>query len=119
MHMRRGIGPEMKSLTGAVLWIWWISWLGIIGAFLWVGVFEYRTALSLRHGASSFCLSLLLVTSLMWTIFFLADDKVRKKIDGEKNRQVVVTLLTLAGSILAVFTLLGILFFIYIAPRIV
>ena len=107
----------MKSLNGFLLWIWWISWFGIVGAFLWVGVFEYRTILSLRHGPSSFSLALLLITSLMWVIFFVVDEKVRKKVDGEKNRQVVVALLTFAGSILAVFTLLGIFFFSYIAPR--
>jgi hypothetical protein len=55
----------------------------------------------------------------MWAIFFLADLKARKKIDGENGRQVVVTLLTLTGSILAVFTVLGILVFIYIAPHII
>ena len=107
----------MKSLTGALLGIWWISWLGIIGGFLSVGVFEYRSARSLRHGASSLCVALLFTTSLMWAIFFLADHNVRKRIDGENSRQVVVTLLT--GSILAVFTLLGIWFFTYIAPRII
>jgi hypothetical protein len=117
--MRGGIGPKMTSRTEALLGIWWISWLGIIGGFLSVGVFEYRIARSLRHGASSFCLALLFITSLMWAIFFLADHKSRKKIDGENSRQVVVTLLTLTGSILAVFTLLGIWFFTYIAPRII
>lgn len=107
----------MKSLNGVLLWIWWIGWFGIIGAFLWVGVFEYRNTLSLRHGPASFSLALLLVTSLMWVLFFLVEEKARKKVDGEKNRQVVVALLTFAGSILAVFTLLGIFFFSCIAPR--
>jgi len=55
----------------------------------------------------------------MWALFFVADHKARKKIDGENSRQVVVNLLTLTGSILAVFTLLGIWFFTYIAPRII
>ena len=107
----------MKSFNGVLLGIWWISWFGIIGAFLWVGVFEYRVILSLRHGPSSFCLRLLLITSLMWVTFFVVDDKARKRVDGDKNRQVVVALLTFAGTILAVFTLLGIFFFSYIAPR--
>ena len=112
-----GGGRKMNSLNGILLGIWWISWFGIIGAFLWIGVFEYRIVLSFRHGASSFSLTLLLITSLMWVIFFVVDEKARKRVDGEKNRQVVVALLTFAGSILAVFTVLGILFFTYIAPR--
>ena len=48
----------------------------------------------------------------------MVDDKARKRIDGEGNTAVVVDLLTLTGTFLAVFTLLGVGFFVVIAPRI-
>jgi len=54
----------------------------------------------------------------LWVLFYAVDEKARGRVDGEKNKQVVVELLTIAGTFLAVFTLLGIFFFIYIAPRI-
>jgi hypothetical protein len=107
----------MEKTRDALLWFWWLSWFGIIGAFLWIGVVELRIALALRQRASLFLLALLLITSLMWVIFFVVDDKARKRVDGEKNPQVVVTLSTFAGSILAVITLLEIYFFRFVVPR--
>ena len=41
----------------------------------------------------------------------------RKRIDGEKNWAAMVDLLTLTGTLLAAFTLLGIGFFVYAAPH--
>ena len=58
------------------------------------------------------------VSVLLWIVFFMVDDKARKRIDGEGNTAVVVDLLTLTGTFLAVFTLLGVGFFAVIAPRI-
>jgi hypothetical protein len=96
------------------LGIWWISWFGIVGGFLMVGVgeFRYETA-----SASHFSLALMIVTIGAWLIFFVADDRIRKRIDGEENRAAVVDLLSLTGTLLAAFTLLGIGFFVSIAPR--
>jgi hypothetical protein len=65
--------------------------------------------------ASRFSITLMLVTLCS---FFIADHHARKRIDGEANRRVVVDLLTLTGTFLAVFTLLGIGFFVVIAPRV-
>jgi hypothetical protein len=68
--------------------------------------------------ASRFSITLMMVTVVLWISFFIADHHARKRIDGEANRRVVVDLLTLTGTFLAVFTLLGIGFFVVIAPRV-
>jgi len=80
-----------------------------------VGIGEYRDE---SPAASHFSIILIIVTVLLWTVFFIVDDKVRKRIDGEGNKTVIVDLLTLTGTFLAVFTLLGIGFFVVIAPRV-
>ena len=104
----------MKSLR-RWLGLWWVSWFGIIGGFLIVGIGGYRHESS---AASHFSITLMIVTVLLWIVFFIADDKARKTIDGEGNTAVVVDLLTLTGTFLAVFTLLGVSFFVVIAPRV-
>jgi hypothetical protein len=104
----------MKSLR-RWLGLWWISWFGIIGGFLMVGIGAHRHESTV---ASRFSITLMIVTVVLWTSFFIADHHARKRIDGEANRRVVVDLLTLTGTFLAVFTLLGIGFFVVIAPRV-
>jgi amino acid transporter len=89
-----------------------------VRAFLLVGVLEYRIGLSTRSGASHFSLLLLIVTVLLWVLFFVLDGKVRGKAHRDNNWQAIVLLSTLAGTILAILTLVGIFFFIYIAPRV-
>ena len=59
----------------------------------------------------------MIVTTGAWIVFFVADSKIRKRIDGEENRAAMVDLLTLTGTLLAVFTLLGIGFFVSVVPR--
>jgi hypothetical protein len=116
-----GMGLEMSTLEKTkhvLLGLWWISWFGIIGGFLFVGVWDYRN-ISPQGGASPrFCLALLIVTSLLWAVFYAVDAKARAKVAGAKNVQVVLHLLTVTGTFLAVITLMEILFFIYIAPRV-
>jgi len=80
-----------------------------------VGIGEYRHE---SRAASHFSITLMIVTVLLWIVFFIADDNARKRIDGVANPTVVVNLLTLTGTFLAVFTLLGVGFFVVIAPRI-
>jgi hypothetical protein len=80
-----------------------------------VGIGEYRHE---SPAASHFSITLMIVTVLLWIVFFIADDNARKRIDGEANTTVVVDLLTLTGTFLAVFTLLGVGFFVVIAPRV-
>jgi len=104
----------MKSLR-RLLGLWWISWFGIIGGFLMVGIGEYKHE---SPAASHFSITLMIVTILLWIVFFIADNRARKRIDGERSTTVVVDLLTLTGTFLAVFTLLGIGFFVVIAPRV-
>lgn len=76
-----------------------------------VGEFRYESTT-----ASHFSLALMIVTIAAWLVFFVADGKIRKRIDGEENRAAMLDLLTLMGTLLAVFTLLGTGFFV-IAPR--
>ena len=103
----------MKSLR-SWLGLWWISWFGIIGSFLMIGIGEYGHE---STAASHFSVTLMIVTVLSWIVFFIADDRARKRINGEAIAAVVVDLLTMTGTFLAVFTLLGIGFFVVIAPR--
>src|ERR1700751_2572136 len=105
---------KMKSLR-RWLGLWWISWFGIIGGFLMVGIGEYRIE---SPAASRFSVTLIIVTGLLWIVFFIADHRARKKTGGETTPTVVVDLLTMTGTFLAVFTLLGIAFFVVIAPRV-
>jgi len=78
-----------------------------------VGVFDFRHE---PTKASHFSLALMMITVGAWIIFFVADSKLRKRIDGEENMAAIVDLLTLTGTLLAVFTLLGIGFFVLVAP---
>jgi drug/metabolite transporter (DMT)-like permease len=99
---------KIRSLSG----LWWISWFGIIGGFFLVGGGEYKREFDQGGAASPFSLVLLVVITLSWSVFFVVDARAR-------NREpMVVTLLTVMGTLLAIFTLLGIFFFVQVAPRI-
>src|SRR5215472_6956187 len=98
--------PQSRtSLLDLLLSIWWVSWLGIIGGFLYVGVSEVKIEFS-RSAVSRPSLALLVAVPLSWICFFVADSKVNERTPK------VVKLLTAAGSSLAAFTLLGIWFFV-------
>ncbi len=94
-------------LTG----LWWVSWIGIIAAFLVIGVRECWQEFSSGGAAELFSEILFVAVILSWIAFFLADGR-------ERERKRVVHLLTLMGTLLAVFTLLTIYFFARIAPRV-
>ena len=105
---------KMKSIRH---WLgyWWISWFGILGGFFVVGVSEYtHESPAARH----FSLILMIVIGLFWIVFFVADAKAGEKADGEGRSELLVDLLTLMGTFLAAFTLLGIGFFVFVAPRV-
>jgi hypothetical protein len=108
----------MRSLTTVLRSVWWISWLAIITAFFCIGGMEYRYEFSQGGVSSYFSLTLLIVDGLAWILFFVVDALAREKVEGEKNKELVVSLLTMTGTVLAVFTLLGTFFFSYIAPRV-
>src|SRR5439155_17123168 len=93
----------------------WVSCFAIIKGIFMVAIRMYRHD---SPAASHFSITLMIVTVLLWIVFFIADDMARKRIDGEGNTAVVVDLLTLTGTFLAVFTLLGVCFFVVIAPRV-
>jgi hypothetical protein len=48
----------------------------------------------------------------LWFLFLAVENRARDWADGAKNRQVVAELLTLKGTVLAIFTLLGIFYLI-------
>ena len=95
--------------------MWWISWFGIIAGFLMIGIGGIGHESTV---ATHFSVTLMIVIVLLWIVFFIADDRARKRINDEGNTTVVVDLLTVTGTFLAVFTLLGIGFFVVIAPRV-
>jgi hypothetical protein len=103
---------EKRSLTDVLLSLWWISWFGIISGFLLVGSLEYWREHTQGSAASGVTLSLLIVITLMWVGFFVAEEK------AQNREPVTVSLLTIIGTFLAIFTMVGIYFFIYIAPHI-
>lgn len=91
--------------------LWWISWFGFEAAFLFIGGAELKREISHNGTASPFSLMFLILTIVSWIFFYIAEAKV-------KNREpVVIRLLTAMGTILTLFTLLGIYFFAFIAPR--
>jgi hypothetical protein len=93
-----------------LLSVWWVSWLGIIGGFLCVGVSELKIEFS-RGPVSQLSLALLVAVPLSWICFFVADSRANERTPK------VVKLLTAAGSSLAAFTMLGIWFFVANAAR--
>ena len=74
--------------------------------------------ISPRQGTSArfSILAVLIITSLLWVVFFAMEGKIRAKagVDKAKNEQRIVDLLTLTGTVLAIITLTGIYFFIYV-----
>jgi drug/metabolite transporter (DMT)-like permease len=107
---------DTEKKRGAIgetfLGLWWVSWFGIIGGFLFVGVPEYRRELTQGGASSHFSLALLIVTLSSWVVFYIAASKF------EQQWPVVWRPFTTVGTILAVVTILGIYFFFYIAPRV-
>lgn len=99
---------QIRSLSG----LWWISWFGIIGGFFIVGVGECKREFDDGSAASHFSLALLTIIGFSWSAFFVVDGKARKR------EPAVVDVLTAMGTLLAIFTLLGIFFFVQIAPRV-
>src|ERR1700716_551550 len=101
------VPTRMKSLR-SWLGYWWISWFGILGGFFMVGVGAYNDqSTTARH----LSLALMAFIGLCWIVFFVADSKAK----GERRKR-VVDLLTLMGTLLALFTLFGIGFLVFLAP---
>jgi len=100
-----------RTALDVVTGYWWVSWIGIIGAFLGVGGRECWQEFSKGGAAAPFSEILFLAVILSWIAFFAADRR-------ERDRKRVVHLLTVMGTLLAVFTLLAIFFFARIAPRV-
>ena len=89
--------------------LWWISWFGFIGGFFMIGVGDYRRESSpARH----FSLALMVIVGILWTVFFITDAKVKTRTPE------IVRLLSLMGTLLAAVTVVGIGFFVLVAPRI-
>jgi hypothetical protein len=103
--------PQKRtSLVDLLLSVWWVSWLGIIGGFLCVGISEVKIEFS-RGAVSRPSLALLVAVPLSWICSFIADSKANERTPK------IVKLLTVAGTSPAAFTLIGIWFFIANAAR--
>ena len=102
----------MRILRSDLISLWWVSWFGIFGGFLSVGCWECKRELDQAGAALPFSIGLLLFIVIAWAAFLVADSKTAKPEPQHVN------LLTLMGSLNASFTLIGILFFVYIAPRV-
>lgn len=96
-----------------VLGLWWISWFGVIGSFIYVAGVEYRREYSESSPALAFSTLLVTATLTSWALFFICDNKLRGPRDA-----MVVRLLTVIGTINAVLSLLGVFYFVMIAPRV-
>jgi len=90
--------------------VWWVSWFGIIGGFLYVGISEVKIEFS-GGAVSRLSLALLVGVPLSWICFFITDSR------SNERTPKVVKLLTVAGTSLAAFTLIGIWFFVANAAR--
>ena len=102
---------KMTPLTDLLLSLWRLSWFGILGGFLFVGIAEFRHEIPRGGAVAHFTIALLIIVTLSWIAFFVAQSQVRTR------EPIVVRLLTLMGTLLALFTLLGVYFFVIIASR--
>jgi hypothetical protein len=107
-----------EKWVDGLLWVWFMCWWGIFGGFLGVGFSGYSDLTPGERRPSQFSLALLIITTFLWVILFVADGKIRAGIEGRKSRHAFGSYFMLTGTILAIFTLLGIFFLVYIAPRI-
>jgi hypothetical protein len=103
---------KRRGIAGTLLGLWWVSWFGIIGGFLLVGIQEYRRELSQGGVAAFFSLALLISIVLCWVAFYVATFKF-----GEQW-PAVWRVFTIMGTILAALTIVSIYFFVSIAPRV-
>ena len=92
--------------------LWWISWFGVIGAFIVIAGIECRREFSIDSPALLF--SAVAVTAVLgsWAAFFICENKARRR------DATVVNLLTTMGTIIAGMSLLLIFYFVTIAPRV-
>ena len=102
--------PQKRTLANLFLSVWWVCWFGIIGGFLCVAVPQVKFELS-RGAVSRPSIAILVAVPLSWICFFIADSKAKERTPK------VVKLLTVAGTLLAAFTVLGIWFFVANAAR--
>ena len=94
------------------LGLFWVTWFGFIISFAFIAVVEVRREFFANSVALPFSSSLTALTLLSWIAFFVADAKLPER------GPVAVNLLTMLGAVLAGMTLLGIFYFVSIAPRV-
>jgi hypothetical protein len=97
-------------------WLWVLSWIAILLGFIVVGVWISKVLLSVGNSGAWYCLAILAVTVALWVLFFYFDSKAPRGAPGEKAPRAVL-LVWISGSALTILTFLGILFFLYIAPK--
>jgi len=67
-----GTGLELSTIEkikDVLLWLWVMSWFAFIGAFVWVGIWEYRIAQSAGGRVTNSCLVLMSTTIFLWVLF--------------------------------------------------
>jgi hypothetical protein len=110
-----GFEPTVvEKVVNTLLGLFWIGSLGLIVGFGLVGFNSW----SIAGRGFLFGRLLFIVTLLLWALAFTVDHWVGSREDHGKNRQSVSRFFTLAAMILATYTALGILFFIYVAPQV-
>jgi len=109
---------RMEKISGVFLSVWVICWLGIITGFVSLFFLEYRTVLSISRAGAHFSLALFMTIVVLWILYFVCDHKARAKVERKENWRSLTLLSMLAGSILAICTVLAIVFFVFVAPRI-
>jgi hypothetical protein len=108
----------MEKVSDIFLSVWFLCWLGIIMGFIFLFFSEYRTVSSISSAGAHFSLALFVTTALLWVLYFACDHKARAKVESTADWKSLTLLSILAGSILAIYTLMGIAFFVFVAPRV-
>ena len=111
LNLHRSMSRRIRLFADLLLSLWWISWFGILGPFLWLGGWSFKIQIS-NGSPTRLPAVILLVVPLLWISFFVADSKVE-----DRNLRAMM-LLTITGTLLAVLSLAGIWYFVSVAPRV-
>lgn len=101
-----------SQASGRLPGLWWISWFGVIAAFLYIAGIECRREFSAGSPALVFSTAAVIAVLASWTAFFLSESRAPRR-DAS-----VANLLTAMGTIIAGMSLLLIFYFVAIAPRV-
>src|ERR671930_1521938 len=72
--MSEGEGQPHDERSGRLLGLWWISWFGVIIAFIYVAVTECRRELSVGSPALTFSATAVIGVLGSWAAFFVSEN---------------------------------------------